>query len=384
MCGELVELDFDAVFKDRACFCGSGRLYSNCHKKKRYENPIEIGHDLAKFTHMSGPCPVWVDGEPCGEQTIASHSQQRRGALKEITENGHVVGFSNGPNAKPKRDYELDLVLVSAKKASTFPGLCASHDNLVFRDLENTTLKPVYRTSVRLAERCAFYEAVVHGNGALFLRWLQKVPTYSFPVDMDSQDAEIENMLYYAAYNWKLLRLIGKIEARTSSKKLHYFNAVIDKILPFSATGCFCIENDIEGRKLQSFSKVNHKFSYAQISVTPQSDGTTFFSVSSTNDRDKSASIEFIDSFRRVRSHDLPNAILRTVLNYTENIYFRPSWIKSLRAEQKRKIIDLFDDSTVAEVGVEKPANSIAEPLPVPLEGGTIKASSNIKKRRKN
>lgn len=309
---------------------------------------------------------------------IASHSQQRKGPLKEITEAGHVVGFSNGPNAKPSDNRRQDFAKVSAKRASTFPGLCAKHDATVFAAIENKTLNPSYRTSLGLAIRCALYEAIVHTDAGLFLDWLREVPIFEFWMDPNIYTDELEHMAHYASYNWDLVNLLQRIESKKSTRKLFFYSALIDAVLPFSSTGCFCIENDISGNQLQPFSDFGRQFSYAQLTIMPQCNGTTLFSISSTNDKDGDSSRRFVKSYADCDAETLPNAILRTALEYTENTYFRPSWVNSLSTSQKKLILERFDDRAVFEVGKEKPHNSLAVPLDLRVSGKRIKFASNV------
>ncbi len=328
--------------------------------------------------HRPRLCPVSFSGEECGKPVIASHSQQRRGPLKQIAEAGHVIGFSDGPNTKPSSSDERELVRVSAKRASTFPGLCAEHDATSFCEIENKILRPGYRTSLALAIRCALYEAIVHTDGALFLNWLQTVPNFDFWLDTNSFKSELEHMIHYSRYNWDLIKLIQRIERKSSARKLYFYSALIDTVLPFSATGCFCIENDIFGNQLQPFSEYGRKFSYAQLTVMPQANNTTLISISSTTDKDKASSLRFVNSYRACKPDDLPNAILRTALEYTENIYFKPTWIESLSTDEKRSLVDRFDDRAVFEAGQEKPENSLSLPLNLSVPGTRIKQLSNV------
>lgn len=374
----LTQQDFDKLFLGERCFCGSGKSYLNCHSQKHYRHQNEIALDQSKFMHRARSCPVRVTGTTCNKPVIASHSQQRRGPLKQITESGHLVGFSGGPNTNPKGDGAPKLLRVSAKKASTFPGLCSAHDKQLFKDIENRILEPCYRSALGLARRCAFYEAVVHTDAALFLNWLDTVPTFEFQVNTPSYSAELENMKHYASYNWYLLNLINKIARRESTRKLYYYSALIDAVVPFSATGCFCIENDVGGNKLQSFSEKGRKFSYAQLSVLPQENGTTLVSISSTSDRDRNASRRFLTSFLKCGKECFSNAILRTALEYTENIYFRESWLNSLTDVQKQDICNRFDDQDFFSVGLEKPSNSLAAPLAISVPGLRIHQSFKL------
>lgn len=373
----LSQNDFDEIFEGKDCFCGSGASYEVCHREKKYRNPKEIALDQNRFMHRSRRCPVVTEGRNCEKPVIASHSQQRRGPLKLLTENGHVLGFSGGPNAGPRGESTPELTKISARKASTFPGLCAEHDAQLFRDIENQELKPNYKTALGLARRNTLYEAVVHTDATLFLNWLQTVPTFDFQMNTAGFTAELDNMRHYAAYNWYLATLISKIETRKSARKLYFFIAKIDACLPMSATGCFCIENDLDGVKLQKFSDTKRKFSYAQISVLPQGNGTTIFSISSTNDRDMHTSRKFLESFARCGAEELSNAILRTALEYTENIYFKESWVKTLSETQRNSLCKRFDDAAYFKVGLEKPDFSLARPLDIQLEGKVVASLLN-------
>lgn len=369
---------FDKIFGEDPCFCESGLKYKECHRLKVYHHPNEITADQRQFSHRSRECHMAVNGEKCPQNTVSSHSQQRNGTLNQIAEAGHVLGFSNGPNVNRHHDGPLDLIAVSARKASTFPGLCNHHDTIAFKEIEAGTLVPNYRVAINLAIRCAFYEAVIHTDAALFLSWLRHVPNFSFHIDLKSQEQKLENMRHYSGYNWDLLKLLLNIKSKRSPRKLYFFSCLLDVAQPFSATGCFCIENDLHGRKLQPFSQKGRKFSYAQISVLPQRNGTTLLTISSTSDMDRIASIDFIQSFKTYSRNGIANAFLRAAIQYTENIYFQPSWINNPESMAKSLILERSMDDSNFSIGDERPGISLSRPLDISLFGEATKSSSNI------
>lgn len=362
-----------------ACFCGSNLLYKFCHKNKLYRNPAEIAIDQAKFQKAQLSCPFTSEGYRCSKPTINSHSIQRGAALRVIAEQHHVSGFSTGPNAKTSRPHtNLHFQKIPISKASTFQGFCAEHDALVFKELEANALSPSFEIALRLAIRSAIYEAITHSSSALFLNWLVTIPKFEFNFDRKVVLPELENMLYYSGYNWDLVR---RLQKRLSGDRIHRFNFFMAKFecqLPFSCSGCFCIELDFNGKKIQKFSDFGKKFNYAQISVLPQVDGTTIFSVSALCDQDKIAAQSFIKSLSEQPRSSLADCALRAALVHSENTYFSPGFISDLSEHHRNALLKRFDDSAVAQVGLEKHPNALSEPLPFLLNKSASQVVLNI------
>jgi hypothetical protein len=77
----------------------------------------------------------------CSSLSIGSHSQQRGGQLKIISENDEVycVNF-NMYDALTKGDAGSSLVNTKIKNASIYPGFCQNHDGPVFSPVEKSPL----------------------------------------------------------------------------------------------------------------------------------------------------------------------------------------------------------------------------------------------------
>lgn len=122
------------------CWCGSGEKFKRCHSRRSDEQAIsrnEAIQDLrTSFEHEELLCPTdWR--HQCAGKIIRAHSLSRSSALATITELGNVVSLI--PDW-PRRYHRGEIVLSekSAKKASTFTGFCARHDNSIFRALDDT------------------------------------------------------------------------------------------------------------------------------------------------------------------------------------------------------------------------------------------------------
>lgn len=325
--------------------------------------------------HQTAGCPLVVDGVSCGRDTIRSHSIQRRGPISILAENGHLSTLMKHPGSKHTIS-GFNFTEISGKRASTFPGLCAKHDHVAFKVLEQGPLRPSYQVALRLAEREALYEAVVHGNAALFLAWLTKVPDFEIDIDTSLFEPELENMAFYTGYNWALLGRLNRVSKRSSPRKLFFLSILLDVQLPFTSSGCFCIEVDTNGRKLQKFSMAQ-RFAYGQLSVLPQEDNTTLLTVSSLGDQNAAVSKGFVRSFSKGQGGEVADSFLNASLNYTEKIFFKSSFLRSLGDEQLSEIQHRADDSDYHLVGVSKPDDAISRDSAISFGGEILKIATN-------
>lgn len=82
--------------------------------------------------------------ENCLEPAIISHSQQKEGQLRVIAKReGHVYTLDRNFYRNIKRTEKGNSVLLTKtpiKRASTFPGFCSFHDDLIFKPIEQRQL----------------------------------------------------------------------------------------------------------------------------------------------------------------------------------------------------------------------------------------------------
>lgn len=79
----------------------------------------------------------------CKNNAISSHSQQRGGQLRAISQNGEVYSMEKNLYKAMKRKPERGLVhfkKTPISKASIFPGFCSEHDSKLFAPIEKTKL----------------------------------------------------------------------------------------------------------------------------------------------------------------------------------------------------------------------------------------------------
>jgi hypothetical protein len=120
----------------------------------------------------------------CQEPAIRAHSIQNSRVLDLIAADGHVVtpimtaAIDTGPR--------IDFKRVGRNHASTFTGLCATHDHEIFRPIEVSEIDPGKREHLfLLAYRAAYRELHSTMEGAFRLQhsYLERVERGLDPKD---------------------------------------------------------------------------------------------------------------------------------------------------------------------------------------------------------
>ena len=126
--------------RNKPCWCGSGKKYKKCHLIREQQVPFTRGDLEAHSKNLKSKKACSVKNllaEECSGKIINAHTISKSGSLKEISENGHVMGSKPSLASLIKSDGKLFLEKVGIKKASTFTGFCSAHDKSIFSPLED-------------------------------------------------------------------------------------------------------------------------------------------------------------------------------------------------------------------------------------------------------
>ena len=128
---------------NKPCWCGSGIKYKFCHLKKEYEEKVKI-HEIEKDLRQGFAkkrCMVPSEfKEECTKKIIKAHTISKSSNLKQISENGHVLGFDKSILALNKNNGKFPIKEIGINNASIFNGFCSKHDKELFSIIENSDM----------------------------------------------------------------------------------------------------------------------------------------------------------------------------------------------------------------------------------------------------
>ncbi len=330
------------IGRNELCWCGSGKKFKKCHTGREEAEPAKISDflDTGKKAFGKEFCLYPSDSKSeCDGKIVKAHTVQRA-ALAKIAEDGHVYGFvpdANVLQCKPGKEELLVVQRIGIKKASTFTGFCAKHDNKIFKVIEDDSFICCVEHAFLLG-----YRALCH---AVFMKKaaLEMKDHYH---NMDSgQPIEIQRAIQEFAIPFmkgtklghddlaRIKREYDTILKNKSLKKIKYYAIFFDKLPDVLSSGSFWPVFDFNGNKVQEPIKPNPEG--IQISlITMKQGGAAVFTWLEEN----GVSESFIKTLHRIKDSRLPSTIVRFIFEYFENIYFKISWWNSLNESQKKKL----------------------------------------------
>ncbi|TXR53968.1 SEC-C metal-binding domain-containing protein [Reinekea thalattae] len=98
--------------RNKPCWCGSGKKYKKCHLIREEQDSLTRREleDYAKNQKSKKVCSVNnLYPDDCSKKIINAHTISKSGSLKEISENGHVMGAKPSLSGLIKSNGKLEL-----------------------------------------------------------------------------------------------------------------------------------------------------------------------------------------------------------------------------------------------------------------------------------
>lgn len=329
--------------RNKLCWCDSGKKYKKCHLMREQQTPLTRGDLEAHSKHIKSKkiCSVknLFSGE-CSSKIINAHTISKSGSLKEISENGHVMGTKPSLSSLIKSEGKLTLEKVGINKASTFTGFCSTHDKNIFSPLEDEEIK--------LSDKQLFLLAYRGFCRELFCKEHNKETAKFIKQSDRGQDQMAQAMIqgFAGAFDSGVdlaMRDLGYIKkemdlilTNEDYSKIKHCIFELDSTPRILVSAMITPEMDFHGNALQKLGLQDEIYEYIFFNcISYENKGCFVFSWLASNDKhcDK-----FIDSLLKLDNEQVSDALVRFCYSFSENTWASPSWWESLPEEAKNSI----------------------------------------------
>ena len=264
----------------------------------------------------------------CDSPPIKSHSIQRNGALRDISENSHVYQF--GPGRVPVPLWKVPT-LISTRTASIFPGFCENHDHDLFRSIES-----LFDVEDRGHLCLLFYRALCIE--------LHKKEFSLHTFELALQQSKRKNIEHIRAVREGTLKGISDLNRIREIVERHLHEGILldlsgiivefEDHLPFTFTGVFAPFYDFSGGNLRIGTSIYDPWSGIFVFAGRIGGKNIFFAAGISE-----AGVQDIERFFStflLHHESLRSAyVLNLGLTHLENSFFKVSWFDSLAAREK-------------------------------------------------
>lgn len=327
------------------CWCGSGKKFKKCHRDREQQNRLtfwEAGErQKAAFNNKYCSCPEVMKAS-CGGSIVQAHTVSRSASLKSIARDGHVYAFSQDFVAFIKDGVLFKPKLVGISKASTFTGFCNVHDNNLFSSLEKVPFECSPEQCLLIAYRALSKE--------LFAK-LGAIKTIPVMRDGDRgrpivQQFELQEVI--SGYEMGSGAALNSLQSHKKTydeclvkqdyRLVRYYGLRLHDIPDVMGSGGIFPECDFNGNVLQDLSDLSYRPDSIFFSVF-SSDGDGWIVFSWLIDSEKSC-LPLVSSFHQMPEEEKPDAMVRFLFEFCENVYFAPKWWERLTVSTQNALLD--------------------------------------------
>jgi len=326
------------------CWCGSGKKYKYCHLNRENLEPPKIQEALNLKKKIFGKkyCmhPL-ASKSNCSNKISRAHTVQKHGGLDIIAENGHVQSFLYGDLLKDfKTNLRLNPHLIGINIASTFPGFCSIHDNELFSPFEKGQFKINQKNCFLLGYRALCRELFVKTNAKEFIiesKEYDKGSPISYQIEYQNKRNLTAQSLSYGVKDLSYHKLVyDEYLLEKDFRNTKYYVIATNSIPDILCSGAFIPYYDYEGKLLQNgFNPNILDFIFFNI-VTSENKGYIIFNWL----EDQPICQNFISGINKVPLSVMPDVIVRLIVSYFENFYWKPSWWNNLTSAKKAILIE--------------------------------------------
>lgn len=330
------------IGRNAPCWCGSGKKYKTCHMERAKQEKINLWDAVAtnkKKFRVKMCFAKDVGLGTCEGKIIKSHTISRSANLDKIAKDGKVICYAHNLSELKKNRESLLPKEIGIGVASTFSGFCSKHDFQLFSCIETEPfvgrpeqcLAIAYRTLSR-----ELYGKIAAGHLRETLQDADKgkplLTQFLFQELINNiyQANDLANKELRATYE-KLIQALGKCR----SNVLRSIVIEFDGTLPFMVAGAWSPLTDLFGNQLQKgFEDKNLE----QIFISSFWGQDCSKICISWVDRPDAPGKVIADQICMLPQRQQVTACLQLSVKHVENIFYDPTWFRSLPKDQLNQL----------------------------------------------
>lgn len=270
----------------------------------------------------------------CKNTAIKAHSVQNSKILENLIDNGHVCTFTH--KLMPPK---IELGLLGRNEATTFTGLCSTHDNELFSAIDKDRIDIKNNEHLFLLA----YRAIYKGLHATLDAALKIQIAYLKQIDLGIDPGDKQTN----ACAWATERIMTSYQ--TCLYKTQFDNILLNKNYDLLCHNTFIInlkEPTIAVCSLFTIDEfiVDNDIIRIALNVLPVSKTNTYIIFSYLKQHATAAQAVLDKILNSTGSYQLYE-ISRLILNYCENFVLSPTYVKSWSSSKKNIITKFFQDT---------------------------------------
>ena len=280
--------------------------------------------------------------EECSGPIIQAHTVPKSGSLRKIARGGKVYSFT--PPRLDRLESQKGLIypqLTSINRASTFTGFCSSHDNNIFRNLEDQEFTGSHEQCFLLGYRAVCYELFtkraaaslfpvqVPGDQGKYLRLQYSaqsdIEPFGFGLDLGHRDISYHKSDY------------DQVLINENFQEVRSYIIELESPPSVMCGGAIFPEQDFAGNSLQKLEDPTIKpHLLCFTSFHGGSKGVIVFTWLPHSD---TTCGRFVGSLAKIPENLLASALLRLFFEFCENMHIQPDWWDGLDKDKQTALV---------------------------------------------
>ncbi|MFW2567816.1 SEC-C metal-binding domain-containing protein [Aliarcobacter butzleri] len=333
--------------RNSLCWCDSGLKFKNCHANRESEEKVKI-YDVEKdfkTSHTKRMCmaPEKLHSE-CNKRIINAHTISKSSNLKQISKDGHVLGFKKNIQELHKNNGIFPIGKIGINNASILNNFCSTHDKELFSVIEDQEFifsnEQIFMLAYRIICR-ELYLKYCSQTSSMNMKKYDKGFSLKEQIYIQSTVDFMLNGAELAIRDLENLKnKFDDLLLKKDFSKIKYYCLILDSVPQIMSSCGWIPTDDFDGNKLANLNNTLELFNNLSVStIALGQKGAVIFAWLDVFEKDYC--LPFIESLNKIPNDNKGSAILNWLLQCNENIFFSEDWWNGLDKNKQNLMINL-------------------------------------------